>query len=466
MTGQRRSSYIPPTEEISKPRRKKFVGITLGLSLIVAGAAATPALVASAAVDAPFSSGSQSAAAHHRHHRHHHLRVARAAAGPTATATASGAPTATVHAAATTSASAATSTASPTATASPSATASASSSTSSTTSSSTTASASVASLPDQGTVHTVSGTDASAVQSAISAAGSGDTVKFPAGTYSVGRLAVKAGVLYKGASGAVLKGSGTIISCSSCSNTSFDGLTFDGGNVVLGADGATSTKVQFVNNTVKNVKNSGFGTGQAVLANNLSDSVIGGNTFTDDGTEAAQNSIVGYSLASTQIIDNTMTNVYQGMHIEPRSTSGLTISGNTLSGLTRMGIEVMGNSAALKVTDNTVSSWAGNGGNRIALSIVTHGSGTVVSGNTLDGSAIAQEPGIEFMGTSSTVKDNTITGFGTSVSIACSTGTVFSGNTLSKVGKYGAFSKDGGYCGGETIGVNTVDGKSVTSRIG
>ncbi len=59
-------------------------------------------------------------------------------------------------------------------------------------------------------------------------------------------------------------------------------------------------------------------------------------------------------------------------------------------------------------------------------------------------------------------EDNTIDGFYTNIAISCATGTTFSGNVMNDAGMWGPFDKDGGYCGGEIIGTNTINGVMMT----
>lgn len=93
--------------------------------------------------------------------------------------------------------------------------------------------------PDQGTVHTVTasgGDDTAAIQAAITAAASGDTIKFSDGTYHVTTLAPKSGLLFKGNIGGntiIQTGLGYTIGTSNATtadsnNITFYGLTFDG----------------------------------------------------------------------------------------------------------------------------------------------------------------------------------------------------------------------------------------------
>ncbi len=329
-------------------------------------------------------------------------------------------------------------------------------------------SASTAPIPAS-TIEVKAPTEAAA-RTAVAAAKSGDVVVFPAGRYAVHALMLTAGVRYVGRPGAVITSSNTnAFHCNDCSGVTIEGFTFDGGNLNLGSDGITSKSVTVVNDVFTNVKSTEFGVGQALLVNHVDGLTVRGNTFTDDGTVEAQNAIIGYDLNSATISGNVLRNVYQGIHMEldQSSGNGIVVTDNWISGLSRMGVEIQGYSAGLTVTGNTVTGWTNTAqGNRIGLSIVTRGTGrSRVTGNIVVGVGITQEPAVEFMGSASTIEDNVLYGFGSGVSVSCAKQTTFAGNHISAFGKYGAFSRDGGYCGGETIGANIVNGVSVRSKL-
>ena len=331
--------------------------------------------------------------------------------------------------------------------------------------------ASSTTLPLQGTVRYVNGFNQSAIQSAINAANSGDTVFFNAGTYTVNsNIQLESGVLYHGDTGAILH-STSVISIfntqSNVSNTKLDGLTFDNGNVDFGGDNVTSSGAIIVNCTFQNLAGNDYGRQSALFLHPLTNSRIEHNTFKNlsmaNGTETQ--GIVCYGPSNISISYNTFSNVYQGLHMEPNNTTGIVINNNTMTGLFRMGIEVQGETNGLKVQNNDISGWSplnNRNNNKIALSIVPKGTGgTDISGNYLHDPNVAEEPGIEFSGVNGLIHDNHVVGFGDGVLISIGTGSSFYNNTISGF-RYNAFGRDGDYTGDQTIGTNTINGTQRT----
>ena len=328
-------------------------------------------------------------------------------------------------------------------------------------------------LPMQGQVVTVSGFDEASIVDAIASANAGDTVVFPAGTYAVATtIMLKGGVLYHGAVGAILHANGGSIARASgaaVAGISIDGLTFDGGNLIFSGDTTTfSANVNVVNSTIRNVASTAnFGAMQGILVDHLTGSRFDCNTFTDNGVVGQISyALIAYSTNQSSFSHNLLTHTYQGFHFESSDTTGgndLTVSYNQGDSLLGIGIEFQKNAKNAVIEHNTLGNWRSGNANGMALSIVPSGPNNSIRYNNVSGAGCSTcNIGIEANGTNSFFEDNTIDGFYTNIAISCATGTSFSGNVMNNAGKWGPFDKDGGYCGGEIIGPNTINGVVMT----
>jgi hypothetical protein len=352
------------------------------------------------------------------------------------------------------------------------------------------------SLPLQGNAITVSAFTTQAIQTAIASANSGDTVVFPAGTYAITTtITLKSGVLYHGDPGAILHSTtGNVIAATdaTCANISIDGLTFDAG--ILKVDGSNSsqkygTSIVVVNSTFQNISTiymSNWVTINAIFLSQISDSRFEYNTFKNitysDQTNDA-NGIIGYNLANVSIAWSTFTNVFQGMHLEPKNAnapsgqagvgSGLSVVHNKMTGVTRMGVEVQTIANGMVIDSNQLTDWTVTGapascgyGNGMGLSIVpSSGTGTQITNNVIHGNvangSLCNTNGIELNVVQGVVSGNDVQYWETGISVSCATGTNVLGNTFANIGKYGTFSKDGGYCTGLVIDTNDINGQDV-----
>jgi hypothetical protein len=274
------------------------------------------------------------------------------------------------------------------------------------------------------------GNDTSAIQAAIDAAASGDTIDFAAGNYSVDGVTLKSGVTYHGEAGAVLHATGNSPVFSVDSSNSHD-ITIDSLHFVgTGAD-PTSGVVDLA----------GTGAAGSVDHITLSNSSFENNGLTFDFVKNSQivndqfsniqgvgTGIHGYHMDSSTIGGNAFTNDYQaiGLIFGDVANQGhnVVVSDNVGTGLSRMGIEIMGSDPVyqgettnLLVQGNSFTNWGtpSADGETTAYSIVTDGgTGTHVVGNYAQGGH-ASGYGIEMSGVGAVADGNYIDGFTTGI---------------------------------------------------
>jgi parallel beta-helix repeat protein len=325
-------------------------------------------------------------------------------------------------------------------------------------------------LPLQGNVYKF---DRSSIQEANNRAVAGDTLYFLADTYVItSPITLKSGVLYHAEAGVVLQnntGQYAMIG-NNLDDTYIDGFTINGGP---GINIWGGSNVKIVNNTIQNsTVDNGFGTGNAMFVLDVTNSLIDNNIMRN----IAQQGIMMYNFSTTTISKNDISfvgwNGISGNFTDTVSHTGIVVSGNTLDNIGRMGIEMGqfdvttpgGNVPpviGLRVTNNITKKMATRGAIQggalvdIGLSIVVGqngagDSGTEIAYNTTSISGW----GIEAMAPRGSVHDNNVNN-DTGIAIACSPGMQVYDNIMQTST---AFLKDGGYCGGETIGPNRVNG--------
>jgi Ca2+-binding RTX toxin-like protein len=273
------------------------------------------------------------------------------------------------------------------------------------------------------------GNDTGAIQAAIDAAASGDTIDFAAGNYSVDGVTLKSGVTYHGEAGAVLHATGNgpvfAVDSSNSHDITIDALTFIGtgadptsGVVDLAGTGSTSS----VNHIV--LSNSSF-QNNGLTFDFVKNSQIVNDQFSNVHSGSG---IGGYHLDNSTIGGNAFTNDYQAIGLVfggvANQGRNVVVASNVGTGISRMGIEIIGNDPVyqgettnLLVKGNYFTNWENpvSDGNTTAYSIVTDGgTGTQVVGNYAQGIHNAGY-GIELSGVGAMASGNYLDGFSTGI---------------------------------------------------
>ena len=229
--------------------------------------------------------------------------------------------------------------------------------------------------------------DTAAIQSAINASASGDTIYFPGGTYKISAtLSILSNRTYVGEFAGQVQ---SILSEQTANlyaaelqsggqNVTLTGLTFqnNGFTIDLGHTPANGVKIE--NCTFQNIP--GECIYVTVGATNMN---IVGNTFLND---MGDNGLVGYLLNGCTFTDNYFNMVNEGCHLSGTCTN-VTIARNTGINMHRMGIEIQGSGYQnLLVEDNDFSNWYTPNESSFGLSIVpSSGPNVVTQYNTLLG---------------------------------------------------------------------------------
>ncbi|MFD0672701.1 discoidin domain-containing protein [Cohnella sp. GCM10027633] len=276
--------------------------------------------------------------------------------------------------------------------------------------------------------------DTTAIQNAINAASSGDTVYFPAGTYYINSsLLPKSGIKLNGASQstAIIKFNGSAGSAmiympmsSSISNVEISNLTLDGNSdpeAYYGIEAHNGSGHNFHHLTIKNFVGTAslygpFGiwfegeSGNAGSLKGVKNSTVADNTITNIGTSREWGSGIrmGWASKGNQILRNTISNTGRGGIFAHDGSTDSIIRNNTVSGsgmsTTPVGeglaIEVWGESGKAIIEDNVVDHW-------ISLDGADY---TAVRRNTVrDTSGTIKFLGLEAASTSNNVfTDNTV----------------------------------------------------------
>ncbi len=233
------------------------------------------------------------------------------------------------------------------------------------------ASAATLNITDYGAVANDSSDDLSAISAAISAAGSGDTVYFPGGTFNIsGTVAGKSGVRLEGAAGSVLlyggSSSGAVLTLHSVSNATVIGLTLDGNlTAQQGIHSWSGSNLLLQNLTVENIRSAdGDWTNAGIFFNGaVTDCTITNNTLTDIGTASSYGTGIRLAHgASRNVVEgNTISNTGRGGILCNDDSTDLVIRNNTISGsgLTTegLGIEMWGRCHRAIIENNTIDHW-------------------------------------------------------------------------------------------------------------
>ena len=234
--------------------------------------------------------------------------------------------------------------------------------------------------------------DTAAIQNAINAALSGDTVYFPGGTYKVSsRINFLSNKTYAGEYAGTVR---SILNQSTANtftgqlqggavNVTLDGLTFQNAGLAVDQSGGAAQNLTIRNCTFQNILTGSYPNNQVIFisvgATNCS---ITNNTFTN----IVDTGILCWSLNNCMIADNTFDTFNEGSHITGTCTN-VTYARNVGVNLKRMGIEVQGSGYQnLLVEDNSFANWVNPGTSSFGLSIIpSSGPNVITQYNTLVG---------------------------------------------------------------------------------
>jgi hypothetical protein len=269
------------------------------------------------------------------------------------------------------------------------------------------------------------GNDLGAIQAAINASKTGDTVLFNGGTFDLQGLAadgltVPGDRTYKGTNGATLRGRGSNgqLVTLHADNVTFTGLTFDGGGLFMDRSGGFNNNIVLDYNTFK-INTSGEHTGGITFTSGLRNSKITNNYFTGYGGNGF--AIYGYNYNTLTIANNEVVNVAAGFHIDAFYDSGnLLVEQNYITGAKGMGMEFQSSATNLTFQDNwfenpNLSTTFNSNNNSMAFSLILDKSSnvtirrnTVIAPKRPDG--VGCRMGFEVGGDNTLVEDNYING--------------------------------------------------------
>ncbi|HVT90625.1 MAG TPA: NPCBM/NEW2 domain-containing protein [Tepidisphaeraceae bacterium] len=196
--------------------------------------------------------------------------------------------------------------------------------------------------------------DRAAIQRAINASKTGDTIRFSGGTFNLSdELTVASDRTYLGENGAVLHGRGVNVGDQikvQGNNVTFRGLTFESGGIFFEkSGGGRNTGIVIDNNTFK-LNTSGDRAAAITFTSGLENSRITNNYFT--GYQGSFG-IYGYNYQGLTISNNQFVNISAGMHIDAFGGCGnLLVEQNYMTGLKGMGMEFQGRADGDVFQDN------------------------------------------------------------------------------------------------------------------
>lgn len=259
--------------------------------------------------------------------------------------------------------------------------------------------------------------DWNAINSAVSAAKSGDTVFIPAGNFSIDKtITLKNGVTLSGAGASSIvsfSGSGaSMLKLSGNSNVQIASITFDGaGNSVgQGITADTSSGLNIHNVQIKNIAgNADFGPHGIYFSNSVTSSTVSSNTIANIGTsrEWGAGIRLAWGSSGNTIAGNAISNTGRGGILADDGASNLVIRDNSITGSgvsgingTGLGIEVWKSDRAI-IQGNTVDHWIS----------VDNSNGTAVRANKVSTSGSTKLAGLELVGSNDVVfSRNTVDG--------------------------------------------------------
>ena len=297
-----------------------------------------------------------------------------------------------------------------------------------------------------GAVPNDTGDDRAAINNAIAASSSGDTVYFPSGTYRVsGSITGKSGVRLEGAAGSVLLYVGgtanVILALYSVSNTTVTGLTLDGNNSANATQGiaaSSATGINLQNLTIRNLGNAGDSWTHGILFDPaVTDSTIINNTITNIATGSSWGAgmRLGHGSSRNVVQNNTISNTGRGGILCNDGSTDLVIRSNTVtgSGGEGLGIELWSLCHRGLVEDNHIDHW---------LSLDTSDYCAVRRNTVSDKSGMYKLAGLEAISRNCVFADNLVDG-GAQMGISLSNDPVmqyvlWARNTIKGCGTWGA----------------------------
>jgi hypothetical protein len=249
---------------------------------------------------------------------------------------------------------------------------------------------SVVNVTDYGATPNDQLSDQKAIQAAINDSSDGDTIYFPAGTYSVrSSLRLRGNRNYSGAGDrTILAGNASNhIFKISQDNIRIEHFTFDGKPIFLDKPGNQMVENIVINDNTFHVNAKGDNYNGITFTTGLRNSRITNNTFDPINGD---NGIYGYYWDKLTISANEFIDGNEGIHLVDHNdrSRGLRMEQNYFSGLRRMGIELQGGGSGTLVQDNyyenpVMSEDRNANGATFAYSIIAdESSGTIIRRNT------------------------------------------------------------------------------------
>jgi parallel beta-helix repeat protein len=216
--------------------------------------------------------------------------------------------------------------------------------------------------------------DATAINNAIASAGAGDTVHFSTGTYDLAaEVITKSNLTLQGSgSTTILRRTGTattpLLGVENVSNVELTAFVLDGNNSTRAQNGiyaATANNINLHDLTVRNLAiKTGFGPHGILFANDVTNSFVQNNTFSNIGTQSVWGAGVRVAWRSNnvQVTGNTVTNTGRGGILCDDNSTDLVIRNNTVTGSgqnngTGLGIEIFGGCDRAIVENNNIDHW-------------------------------------------------------------------------------------------------------------
>lgn len=230
---------------------------------------------------------------------------------------------------------------------------------------------------------TVSGRDTAAIAAAIARSGPGDTVRLPAGTYTLSSpIAPKSETRLIGAgqeaTTLVLTGDAptAFISLSGSTEVTISDLTLDGQNgtvALVGVSAHNCRRLRLERLTIRNLAAEGFGPhgihfyGESPSAQQgVTDSIIRDCTLENIAPDRPWGAGIRCSWGSSrnQVLNCRLSNTGRGGIFGDNRSTDLIIRGNTVTGShgERLGIEVWGGCDRSIIEDNSIDHWLSIGG--------------------------------------------------------------------------------------------------------